>query len=885
MGGPVVGNGDVTGLRVPAAAAGGSLPGGAPRSGSAQRLRPRGGGNPALARLAELAQRLLGSSACQVSLLTDVHTVAGGAGLPPGTVGSQGPLEESLCTVTAAGGAPLVVTRASTDTRVADLPPVVSGVVGSYLGVPLTADDGHAVGALCVFDPSPRSWSEADVTVLTQLAASAVAELELAALNAEHGARLMAWEVAIEAAGVGAYEWDLVSGTLTWDDRLLEMFGYDQDSFVGTIEAFNARVHPEDLPRVNRVLQDAMDLCTGFELEYRVEHPDGDRWVLARGRAFPGVDGTAVRVLGAAVDTTAAREADARVVRVLESMPAAFFSLDRDWTFTYVNARAERLLDRPRDGLLGGNVWQLFPAAVGSDFEKFYRGAMDSGEPSSFEAYYPAPLDAWYEVQAWPAPDGLSVYFHDITAWRAAQAQAEDAAQRTSLLAEVTSELIDTFDADEAVARLAQKVVPALSDWCIVTLVADEDEKEDGLSLAHGLRDVGWWHVDPAARPLVECYVAERLPALTDRSFLMKALRTRQAVQVQARAAEAISATLPPGPARDLVGRLSPESVVVVPLRGRGRTVGLLTLYNGSARGVISPEELEVVREVADRAGLALDNSRLYRQQRRLAEELQRSMLTDPPEPDHMQIVVRYVPASEAAQVGGDWYDAFLQPDGATTVVIGDVIGHDIAAAAAMGQVRTLLRGIGAATGDGPAHLLTQVDQVMERLRVGTTATAVVARFEQTDEELKRLVTRLRWSNAGHPPPMLLDVDGTVTVLAVPAGIDADLLLGIDPSTTREESALTLDPGATVLLYTDGLVERRDQSLDVGLARLRDTLRELAEQDLTLDELCEALLQRMLPTHPDDDVALLAVRLHRQDQPRPAAAGPNRVPAPRSTAG
>src|SRR3712207_594986 len=105
-----------------------------------------------------------------------------------------------------------------------------------------------------------------------------------------------------------------------------------------------------------------------------------------------------------------------------------------------------------------------------------------------------------------------------------------------------------------------------------------------------------------------------------------------------------------------------------------------------------------MVGQVAARAGLVLDNARLYRQQRDLAEGLQRSLLTAPPEPDHSQVVVRYVPAAEAAQVGGDWYDAFLQPDGATVVVIGDVVGHDTRAAAAMSQVRTLLRGIAVAT-------------------------------------------------------------------------------------------------------------------------------------------------------------------------------------------
>jgi serine phosphatase RsbU (regulator of sigma subunit) len=147
----------------------------------------------------------------------------------------------------------------------------------------------------------------------------------------------------------------------------------------------------------------------------------------------------------------------------------------------------------------------------------------------------------------------------------------------------------------------------------------------------------------------------------------------------------------------------------------------------------------------------------------------------------------------------------------------------------------------------------------MELLQVETTATAVVARLEQTEDERARGITRLLWSNAGHPPPMLLNLDGTVTVLSGPAGIDSDLLLGIDPGTTRTESEVTLDVGATVLLYTDGLVERRGQSLDEGLALLCDTLAELAGCDLEV--CCDEVLSRLVPARAEDDAALAAVRL------------------------
>ncbi|WP_240900646.1 PP2C family protein-serine/threonine phosphatase [Kineococcus indalonis] len=300
-----------------------------------------------------------------------------------------------------------------------------------------------------------------------------------------------------------------------------------------------------------------------------------------------------------------------------------------------------------------------------------------------------------------------------------------------------------------------------------------------------------------------------------------------------------------------------------------------MTLFTGPDRAPLTAQELATAAEVADRAGLALDAARLYRQQRDLAAALQRSLLSEPPEPDHGQIVVRYTPAAEAAQVGGDWYDAFMQPNGATVLVIGDVIGHDTQAAAAMSQVRTIVRSMGALGDESPARILTNADQAMANLQVETTATAIAARLEQTLDEREQGVTRLRWSNAGHPPAMVIHPDASVVPLL---GLHSDLLLGVLPGTPRKDSEVVLDRGATVLLYTDGLVERRDQSLAQGLEKLQSVLAELAAGGGDLDRLVDDLLFRMLPAQPEDDVAVIAVRLHRQVRPRPAEAGPQRIP-------
>lgn len=818
----------------------------AARVSAARRLVPRDAIPAALDRLARLASRLLGAPAGQVSLLTDVQHVAAGAGLPPGTVGSEGPLAHSLCTVTAAGGVPLVVADAWDDERVHDLPPVSSGAIGAYLGIPLVERGGRVIGALCVFAPEARSWSDDDVATLRELADSAVTELELSALVDEVDTDRLRWGLAIDAAGIGTFDWDLATGRLEWDERLVAMFGYDADGFDQSIAAFNARLHPSDLLRVSEALQQSIETCGEYDAEYRIVRPDGEtRWVHARGRALAGPDGTAVRLLGAANDTTSERSGSTQVTRLLDAMPAGFYNLDREWRFTHVNAEAERLLGVARDELLGKVLWDAFPDTAGSIFEQSYRTAVATGVPMSFDAYYPPPLDGWYELRAWPSPDGLSVYFLEVTERKKAQEQAERSARRLAVLAQVSTELASTADARASAANLPRLVVPALADFCIVTLV-DADGRP---------RDVGSWHADPEAVSVLERYAALRIDGLPAASPVSRALRHAEPVDA---AGAVVRGMLAAGEGRDLLDALDPERVVVLPMRARGRILGLLSLYFAAGSDVHAAD-LSTAQDIADRTGLALDNARLSAAQRQLAEGLQRSLLTDPPQAAHGQIAVRYQPAAEAARVGGDWYDAFLQPGGATMLVIGDVVGHDTAAAATMGQLRGLMRGIATYSDAGPEEVLRGLDASMTTLQSDTLATAAVARFEQTPDELDRGVTRMRWANAGHLPPLVIAPDGSVAELATWKG---DLLLGVDPDARRQEWVVTLDRGATVLLYTDGLVERRDADLDEGMARLRETVVELAH--LPLEELLDEVLTRLVHGHPDDDVALVAVRLHRQ---------------------
>ena len=234
-----------------------------------------------------------------------------------------------------------------------------------------------------------------------------------------------------------------------------------------------------------------------------------------------------------------------------------------------------------------------------------------------------------------------------------------------------------------------------------------------------------------------------------------------------------------------------------------------------------------------------------------LAASLQRSLLTEPPAVPGLQMAVRYLPAMQHAQVGGDWYDAFPLADGSTMLVIGDVAGHDVAAAATMAQARGVLRGIASTVTGSPAAVLSALDRALLQLRVETLMTVTAATVHPGPDGG---TTTLTWSNAGHPPPLLIGADGVVTVLRRPT----DLLLGISGTARRADHTVELSPGDTVLLYTDGLVERRGSTLDEGTDWLVAALTPLAGRPL--EQLCVALLEGMAGAVPDD-VAVLAVRV------------------------
>ena len=268
-----------------------------------------------------------------------------------------------------------------------------------------------------------------------------------------------------------------------------------------------------------------------------------------------------------------------------------------------------------------------------------------------------------------------------------------------------------------------------------------------------------------------------------------------------------------------------------------------------------TPEELRTAEIASRRAALALDNARLAAANQQVAERLQLSLLSPPVQPDRLQLAVRYRPATQGVSIGGDWYDAFLQPDGDTVLVIGDVMGHDIEAAAAMGQVKTLVRGIAFDRLEEPAGVLRRVDHALVGLAVPDARDRAGLPGGADAGERAEGLRRLRWASAGHPEPMLVD-EGTVVDLSAPVGPP----LGIGWLGPRADGEALMPVGSTLVLFTDGLFERRGIPLDEGRAQVRELLR--ASVGLSLEELCDRLLTRLVGEGAEDDVAVLAVRAH-----------------------
>ncbi|MFE2039980.1 SpoIIE family protein phosphatase [Streptomyces sp. NPDC059477] len=292
---------------------------------------------------------------------------------------------------------------------------------------------------------------------------------------------------------------------------------------------------------------------------------------------------------------------------------------------------------------------------------------------------------------------------------------------------------------------------------------------------------------------------------------------------------------------------------ILAPLRGRRRVIGAAVFLRGPERLAFEADDLLVAAQLATHSALGIDKAVLYGREAYIADELQRTMLPETlPRPTGVRLASRYLPAAETARVGGDWYDAIPLPGSRVALVVGDVMGHSMTSAAIMGQLRTTAQTL-AGLDLPPQEVLHHLDEQAQRLGADRMATCLYAVYDPVSH-------RITIANAGHPPPVLLHLGGRAEVLSVPAGAPIGVG-GVD----FEAVELDAPAGATLLLYTDGLVESRLRDVWTGIEQLRERLAATAQltgpdHPPPLEALCDEVLDMLGPGDRDDDIALLAAR-------------------------
>lgn len=469
----------------------------------------------------------------------------------------------------------------------------------------------------------------------------------------------------------------------------------------------------------------------------------------------------------------------------------------------------------------------------------------------------------WNEMTISPVRDDFGVLTHhvgvqaDVTDRVEAQqardealAQAARAADRLSLLADYTSRMAMCRQPQQVLELLAESVVPRVGTWCAVWTA--DGVKQPTLSYAlHERMD------DPAVRGLLDQLRAVAVDQLHPDSPVLRVLDGREP-HVRIPDYDAAPAALT-GAAFDdrtsLIYQLGIRSLIVVPLLARGGILGCVGLAGGSDRPAFGSADLTLARDLSVRAGLMLENTQLFARERAAASTLQRSLLPRLPRLDGVEVAAAYVPAVDEVAVGGDWYDVFATRQDSVGIVVGDVMGHNMDSAARMGKLSTVLRAY-AWPGNDPHEVFAAVDELLAGTEMTMFATCLYARVTAHPGG-----ATLRYSSAGHPPAIVRRADGSASTLAGGAGAMLGISRLLPADAIRPPDAVVeLQPGATLVCFTDGLVDAMsdEQDTDAGLAQMCAVIAQLplaaAPQDIV--DALTGFGDRHL-----DDIAVVALRI------------------------
>ncbi|WP_137992403.1 SpoIIE family protein phosphatase [Streptomyces vilmorinianum] len=547
------------------------------------------------------------------------------------------------------------------------------------------------------------------------------------------------------------------------------------------------------------------------------------------------------------------RDSLAALQSLFTQSPIGLATLGPDLRFLRVNDALARMNGVSPAEHLGKRLTEVVPGVNAAALEATMRQVLESGEAFvDVRRTGRTPADPDHD-RTWscsyaPLLDGsgrrlgLIASLIDITEGQRALVEAERARRRFALLAEAGTRIGTTLDLRQTAEEIVEVLVPQLADSADVQMLESVLEPDEAGASAHGLlRRLAALFPDPAAP------TALLAPGQT---FQIPLGTVYERVITEGRPMNLYQSDLPalfPDRRADALRTYLGSSIGsarLVPLVARGQVLGAVAVTRVRDREPFDEQDCVLVDELVARAALNIDNARMYTTQRAAALTLQRSLTNSAlPRVDGLELTGRYLPAS-AHDVGGDWFDVIALPEGRTGLVIGDVMGHGIHAAAVMGQLRTAVRTL-ARHGVPPARLLRSLDAVVADLGEDEMATCVYA----VHDPATGLVTIAR---AGHPPPAVGTADGAITFLEGPPGTP----LGTGGRDFRTES-LRLPPGSLLVLYTDGLIEARDRDLDEGMDKLAQALLHL---ERPLNQLCDDILEQLLPYAPPDDVAVLLAR-------------------------
>lgn len=865
----------------------------------------------------EEAVRSLGACSGQVGLLDAdgflrlVHVV----GTPPEFRMAFGrmPLDAPQpATAVLGSGAPLVLASDADWAAFPAAEPLRRAMDVSVLAaVPLKAA-GSPVGVLSVTYAGPSSMPPEDHRLLVDIAERCSGALDRVEVGDQQQRLARTLQLAVDAARLGTFDYDLRTGRIERSPHHLAIYGIAPGTEPRDLRAWEAMLHPDDLPRMRQVVQRAQEDLQVFEAEYRVRRADGEeRRVLVRGQAFADVEGRPTRLSGVVLDVTE-QVATRRRTELLQELTARLARvLDRRQIAAIIATEVRQALDACAATVseidAQGRASVLAATGAGSAGAEECAAPADSGPllgevlRSGGPVFLDSPAD-WARLPGSGAPDadrqawaGLPLLMEDhligvatfgwrqprqfdsgeqdfleavagqcavaldrarlFEAERASRAAAEASRARLALLAEAGAAFGASLDADEVLRRLASLVAASVADVCVVLL----PDEQGHLARTH-IR---------AAEGRGELLAGDlrRSPPLDPNSNVPAAIayRTRTPQLTPAMSADDVRVA-------GLPAQLAGTSAAAAPLLSRGRVLGLVVASRGPGSASLTSADRDLLADLASRAGVALDNARLLASRTRVAAQLQDSLLPDSlPAVPGVELAARYVAAEQAADVGGDFYDAFpLAPD-EYAVVIGDVAGRGVEAAGLTGLARTALRALGADV--SPAAALARLNELLvDRTGPERFLTVAYVRLRLRSDGSADVVI----SNAGHPPPLRLGPGRTVSELG-----GSGMLLGVTLDARLTEERSVLEPGQTLLFYTDGVIEARGRSGMFGEGRLADVAADAAgtPADGVVRQVVRAVLDYR--TGGADDLAVLALRL------RPARDVPDvtvdvQVPADRS---